>query len=93
MTVWFITGAARGFGVEITRQALGRGDQVVATARHPETITQKVPDAGDALLAVPLDVTSTGQAAAAVSAAIARFDRIDSLVNTSAPDTDSRKSR
>jgi NAD(P)-dependent dehydrogenase (short-subunit alcohol dehydrogenase family) len=81
MTVWFITGAARGFGVEITRQALGRGDQVVATARHPEAITQKVPDAGDALLAVPLDVTSTGQAAAAVSAAIARFGRIDSLVN------------
>jgi NAD(P)-dependent dehydrogenase (short-subunit alcohol dehydrogenase family) len=47
MTVWFITGAARGFGIEITRQALDRGDQVVATARHPEAITQAVPDAGD----------------------------------------------
>jgi NAD(P)-dependent dehydrogenase (short-subunit alcohol dehydrogenase family) len=81
MTVWFITGAARGLGIEITRQALGRGDQVVATARHPEAITQAVPDAGDALLALPLDVTSVGQAAAAVSAALARFGRIDSLVN------------
>jgi hypothetical protein len=40
MTVWFITGASRGFGIEITRQALGRGDQVAATARHPEAITQ-----------------------------------------------------
>src|SRR3984957_439908 len=81
MTVWFITGAARGFGIEITRQALGRGDRVVATARHPEAITQAVPDAGDALLPLALDVTSVGQAAAAVSAALTRFGRIDSLVN------------
>jgi NAD(P)-dependent dehydrogenase (short-subunit alcohol dehydrogenase family) len=61
MSVWFITGASRGFGIEITRQALGRGDQVAATARHPEAITQAIPDAGDALLALPLDVTSAGQ--------------------------------
>jgi NAD(P)-dependent dehydrogenase (short-subunit alcohol dehydrogenase family) len=81
MSVWFITGASRGFGIEITRQALGRGDQVVATARHPEAITQAVPDAGDALVTLPLDVTSAGQAAAAVSEAVARFGRIDLLVN------------
>jgi NAD(P)-dependent dehydrogenase (short-subunit alcohol dehydrogenase family) len=74
MTIWFITGASRGFGIEITRQ-------VAATARHPEAITQAIPDAGDALLALPLDVTSAGQAAAAVSATLARFGRIDSLVN------------
>ena len=36
MSAWFITGASRGFGLEITRQALGRGDRVAATARHPE---------------------------------------------------------
>jgi hypothetical protein len=36
MSVWFITGASRGFGIEITRQAVARGDQVAATARHPE---------------------------------------------------------
>jgi len=81
MSVWFITGASRGFGIEITRQAVGRGDQVAATARNPEAITEAVPDAGDALLALPLDVTSAGQAAAAVSATVARFGRIDALVN------------
>jgi NAD(P)-dependent dehydrogenase (short-subunit alcohol dehydrogenase family) len=53
MSVWFITGASRGFGIEITRQVLGRGDQVAATARHPEAITEAIPDAGDALLALP----------------------------------------
>jgi len=46
MSVWFITGASRGFGLEITRQALGRGDQVAATARHPEAIAEAIPDAG-----------------------------------------------
>jgi NAD(P)-dependent dehydrogenase (short-subunit alcohol dehydrogenase family) len=81
MSIWFITGASRGFGLEITRQALARGDQVAATARHPEAITDAIPDAGDALLALPLDVTRAGQAAAAVSATVARFGRIDSLVN------------
>jgi NAD(P)-dependent dehydrogenase (short-subunit alcohol dehydrogenase family) len=81
MTVWFITGASRGFGIEITRQALGRGDQVAATARHPEEITEAIPDTGNALLTLPLDVTRAGQAAAAVSAVVARFGRIDSLVN------------
>jgi NAD(P)-dependent dehydrogenase (short-subunit alcohol dehydrogenase family) len=35
MSVWFITGASRGFGLEITREALSRGDSVVATARNP----------------------------------------------------------
>jgi NAD(P)-dependent dehydrogenase (short-subunit alcohol dehydrogenase family) len=81
MSVWFITGASRGFGIEITRQAVGRGDQVAATARNPETITEAIPDAGNALLTLPLDVTSAGQAAAAVSATVARFGRIDALVN------------
>jgi len=81
MSVWFITGASRGFGLEIARQALGRGDRVAATARHPGAITQAIPDAGNALLALPLDVTNAGQAAATVSATAARFGRIDSLVN------------
>jgi NAD(P)-dependent dehydrogenase (short-subunit alcohol dehydrogenase family) len=68
--------------IGITRQALGRGDQVAATARHTEAITQAIPDAGDALLALPLDVTSAGQAAAAVSATLARFGGIDLLVTS-----------
>lgn len=47
----------------------------------PKAITEAVPDAGDALLALPLDVTSAGEAAAAVSATLARFGRIDLPVN------------
>jgi NAD(P)-dependent dehydrogenase (short-subunit alcohol dehydrogenase family) len=81
MNVWFITGASRGFGLEVTRQALGRGDQVAATARHPRAITEAIPDAGDSLLTLPPDVTDAGHTVAAVSAPAERFGRIDWLVN------------
>jgi len=38
MTTPFITGASRGLGAEIVGAAVRAGDQVVATARHPEAI-------------------------------------------------------
>ncbi|MBI3216612.1 MAG: SDR family NAD(P)-dependent oxidoreductase [Mycobacterium sp.] len=81
MTVWFITGASRGFGLEITREALRRGDSVVATARDPQAVLAAVPDAGDRLLAVALDVGDPAQITAAVEAAISRFGHIDALIN------------
>jgi NAD(P)-dependent dehydrogenase (short-subunit alcohol dehydrogenase family) len=81
MTVWFITGASRGFGLEITREALSRGDSVIATARNPQAVLDALPDGGDRLLAVELDVSSPEQVSAAVDAGIERFGRIDVLVN------------
>ena len=81
MKVWLITGAARGFGREIAKQALERGDSVVATARRPELVTETLPGYGDRLLAVPLDVTDPAQPAAVARAAVSRFGRIDILVN------------
>lgn len=78
--VWFITGASRGFGLALTRGALARGDRVVATARRPETITAALGEHAN-LLGVALDVTSEAQAIAAAEAAVARFGRIDVLVN------------
>jgi len=81
MTVWFITGASRGFGLEIAREALSRGDSVVATARDPQAVLDGIPDADDRLLAVALDVSDPDQISAAVDAAIARFGRIDALIN------------
>jgi NAD(P)-dependent dehydrogenase (short-subunit alcohol dehydrogenase family) len=81
MTVWFITGASRGFGLEIAREALSRGDQVVATARDPRVITSALGAAGESLLAVELDVHRPDHVGAAVDAAVSTFGRIDALVN------------
>jgi NAD(P)-dependent dehydrogenase (short-subunit alcohol dehydrogenase family) len=81
MTVWFITGASRGFGFEITKEALSRGDSVIATARNPQAVLDAFADDGDRLLAVTLDVHEPDQITAAVDAGIEKFGRIDALVN------------
>ncbi|GAA0599259.1 oxidoreductase [Kutzneria viridogrisea] len=81
MTTWFITGASRGFGLEIARQALDRGDSVVATARDPRAVEQALPGYGERLLAIALDVTDQARAWQATEEAVRRFGRIDVLVN------------
>jgi NAD(P)-dependent dehydrogenase (short-subunit alcohol dehydrogenase family) len=81
MSVWFVTGASRGFGAEIVEKALAAGHSVVATARDPSSVAARFPDAGDRLLAVALDVLDEKQAAAAVEAAVQRFGRIDVVIN------------
>jgi NAD(P)-dependent dehydrogenase (short-subunit alcohol dehydrogenase family) len=78
--VWFITGAGRGMGVDISQAALAAGHAVVATGRDTEAVADAVGEADD-LLAVELDITSLASAEAAVQAALDRFDRIDVLVN------------
>ncbi|RAU91144.1 oxidoreductase [Mycolicibacter senuensis] len=80
MGVWFITGASRGFGLQIARDLLDRGHQVVATARQAAAVTEAL-GPHDNLLAVALDVTDEAQARQAVAAAIERFGRIDVLIN------------
>jgi NAD(P)-dependent dehydrogenase (short-subunit alcohol dehydrogenase family) len=78
--VWFITGAGRGMGVSIAKAALAAGNAVVATGRNTDTVTKALGEADD-LLVVKLDVTSPQDVAAAVTAAVDRFGRIDVLVN------------
>jgi NADP-dependent 3-hydroxy acid dehydrogenase YdfG len=67
MSVWFVTGASRGFGAEIVEKVLAAGHSVAATARDPRAITARFPNAGDQLLPVALDVLDEAQAAAAVT--------------------------
>ncbi|MCB5164382.1 SDR family NAD(P)-dependent oxidoreductase [Streptomyces bambusae] len=81
MGVWFVTGASRGLGAQITREALERGHSVIATARDASAVKQAYPDAPAGLLAVSADVTDPGQLAAAVEAGLAEFGRIDVVVN------------
>jgi NAD(P)-dependent dehydrogenase (short-subunit alcohol dehydrogenase family) len=78
--VWLITGASRGLGVDIAKAALAAGHAVVATGRNPEKVAAAVGN-HETLLSVKLDVTRPEDAELAVEAAIARFGRIDVLVN------------
>jgi NAD(P)-dependent dehydrogenase (short-subunit alcohol dehydrogenase family) len=78
---WFITGTSRGFGREWTKAALERGDRVAATARDTSTLDDLRAEHGDALLALPLDVTDREAGFAAVARAHAHFGRLDIVVN------------
>jgi NAD(P)-dependent dehydrogenase (short-subunit alcohol dehydrogenase family) len=40
--LWFITGASRGFGSLVAERALTKGDNVVATARNPRAISERL---------------------------------------------------
>jgi NAD(P)-dependent dehydrogenase (short-subunit alcohol dehydrogenase family) len=78
---WFITGASSGFGMALARYAVGRGYNVVATARSVAKLAALTALAPDRVLAEMLDVTIPADATKAVKAAIARFGRIDVLIN------------
>ncbi|GGQ28352.1 hypothetical protein GCM10010140_68230 [Streptosporangium pseudovulgare] len=44
--VWFVTGASRGFGLEIAREAPAEGDAVVASARNAEQVEAELAGTG-----------------------------------------------
>ena len=79
--VWFITGTSRGFGREWSIAALDRGDRVAATARNTDSLQDLRERYGDAVLALPLDVTDRAAVIAAVGQAHAHFGRLDVIVN------------
>ncbi len=70
-------------GADFVTAALDAGHDVVATGRDPEAVAGALP-ASDHLLVLRLDVTSAGDAQAAVAATVERFAAIDVLVNNAA---------
>ena len=78
---WFVTGAARGLGAGIARAALDAGDRVVVAGRNRDALIKALGPDSDTVLSVAMDVTDVAAIAAAVEAAMARFGRIDVLVN------------
>ncbi len=83
--VWFITGAGRGIGAQIAHAAIASGDRVIAAGRNLEQLKAAFAAADPAQVAlVELDVSREAQAPAAIQAAVARFGRIDVLVNNAA---------
>lgn len=79
--VWFITGAARGIGLEILKAVLETGDNVVATVRSSaESLVDKLGNPEN-LQVVLLDITDEQQAIAAANQAVQKFGQIDVLVN------------
>ncbi len=79
--VWFITGCSTGFGRELAKLVLDRGWCAVVTARDKERVEDLAAAHGDRALPLSLDVIDDDEIDAGVAAAMARFGRIDVLVN------------
>ncbi|MFH8798644.1 oxidoreductase [Streptomyces sp. NPDC017936] len=79
--VWLVTGATSGFGRSIAEAALAAGDTVVAAARRPAVLEDLATTYPDRLIQVALDVTDATGIDATVADVVARFGRIDVLVN------------
>jgi NAD(P)-dependent dehydrogenase (short-subunit alcohol dehydrogenase family) len=70
-----ITGASQGIGAALVRAYRDRNYRVVATARSIR------PSDDDQVLAVPGDIADRKTAERAISEGVARFGRIDTLIN------------
>jgi NAD(P)-dependent dehydrogenase (short-subunit alcohol dehydrogenase family) len=78
---WLITGASSGFGLELARAALARGDTVVGTLRQHEQADSFEKLAPGRSHAVVLDVTRAADIGPAVQEAVQKAGGIDVLVN------------
>ena len=79
-----VTGGGSGIGRVIARRFAALGAQVVVAGRHAETLVEaqrEIETEGGACLAHPTDIRQVEQVEALVAAALARFARIDFVVN------------
>ena len=82
--VIIVTGGAAGIGFAYARRFLAEGARVVvADVADPVAAAGKL-DAGERALGVHADVSDAASAQAMVAAAVARFGRVDVLVNNAA---------
>jgi NAD(P)-dependent dehydrogenase (short-subunit alcohol dehydrogenase family) len=80
-----VTGAATGIGQAFALSCAGQGAHVVAADMHDASQTvAAIEQAGGKALAVKVDVADNDSTQAMAAAALARFGRIDGLINNAA---------
>jgi len=78
---WFITGASKGLGLSLVKQLLSLGHQVAATSRSLDDLNSAVGENNTNFLALTADLKTEASVNKAVNAAIARFGKLDVVVN------------
>jgi len=78
---WLITGISSGFGHELTRQLLEKGDKVIGTVRSQSKVEDFIKMYPDTFTAKILDVTDVPAIHTLVDRAFEKFGRIDVVVN------------
>src|SRR5438270_5903954 len=79
--VAIVTGASSGIGLEVACKLVAAGARVALVARRKAMLDDHVKSLGPAAAAFPLDVTDLQALVALPSAVMARFGRLDIVVN------------
>ncbi|MGV3559573.1 oxidoreductase [Larkinella arboricola] len=79
--VWFITGASKGFGLELVGQLLQKGHRVAATSRNVAELRRAVGAETADFLPLAVDLTDERSVGQAIQATTEQFGRIDVVVN------------
>jgi NAD(P)-dependent dehydrogenase (short-subunit alcohol dehydrogenase family) len=79
--VWLITGVSTGFGRELAKAVLARGEQVAGTVRQQAQLEEFQALAPGRCRGYRLDVTETAAIPATIANVMHDMDRIDVLVN------------
>lgn len=79
--VWFITGASSGFGLGVLGSVVGKGDRIIALSRNVAPLADISREHADNVLVVKGDVRLTTDVENAVKKGLARFGRIDVVLN------------
>jgi NAD(P)-dependent dehydrogenase (short-subunit alcohol dehydrogenase family) len=78
---WLVTGCSRGLGRALAEAVIAAGDNLLATARDPETLTDLVARGNRRAVAQALDVIDEEAANRAVARAVDCFGGLDIVVN------------
>ncbi len=78
---WLITGVSSGFGYEMTKQLLEKGDTVVGTVRNIEKVKEFIDTFPDTFDCVLLDVTDAEAVKQTVKDSFEKHERIDVVIS------------
>ncbi|ARS39945.1 short-chain dehydrogenase/reductase [Sphingobacteriaceae bacterium GW460-11-11-14-LB5] len=79
--VWFITGASKGLGLSLVHQLLNAGQYVAATSRNIGELKKAVNNDGGKFLPLAVNLANEQSVEDAIKATIAKFERIDVVIN------------
>jgi short-subunit dehydrogenase len=78
---WLITGVSSGFGYEMTKPLLEKGDSVVGTVRNTKKVEELIKQYPDKFDCKILDVTDVSAVHKTVDEAFAKHEKIDVIVS------------
>lgn len=79
--VWFITGASKGLGLSLVNQLLKAGQSVAATSRNIDELKKAVNADTEKFLPLAVNLADEKSVEEAIKATIAKFERIDVVIN------------